>query len=100
MATYYVQFASQEEPERWHTVARVTDRRLAREMARLAATSYLRVGAPSFTGRAVSRTALAREGRLHHAEWELGFGRFREYGDGLRERAEREFRQVTLERPS
>ena len=91
MATYYVQFASHEEPDRWHTVARESDQRLAREMARLAGTSYMRAATTSgFTGRAVSRWALARAGRLQHAEWELGFGRFREYGEALRKRAERE----------
>jgi hypothetical protein len=60
MATYYVQFASQDEPRRWHTVARVEDRALAQEMARLAASSL--VTAARNVGRAVSRSALKREG--------------------------------------
>jgi hypothetical protein len=88
-ATYYVQFAAPEEPGRWHTVARIDDRRLAEEMARIAGASYMRTTVRSrFAGRAVSRSALRREGGLQHAEWELGFGRFREYGEGVRARAE------------
>ena len=86
MATYYVQFASQDEPRRWHTVARVEDRALAQEMARLAARSF--VTAAKTVGRAVSRSALKREGALHHAEWELGFGKYREEAESLCERAE------------
>lgn len=94
-ATYYVQFADPEEPGRWRTVARVHDHPLAQEMARLARTSYLRTTVTSeshFLGRAVSRSALRREKSLHHADWELGIGRFRAYGDGLREKAERNLR--------
>ena len=45
-----------------------------------------------YVGRAVSRSALRKEGKLQHAEWELGFGRYRAYGDALRERAERNLR--------
>ena len=84
-----MQFAAPEEPRRWHTVAWTDDRRLAREMARIAGASYMRTTLTSrFAGRAVSRSALRREGGLQHAEWELGFGRFREYGKGVRARAE------------
>lgn len=90
MVTYYVQFASLEEPGRWHTVARVDDdRRLAEEMARIAGSSFMRTTtATRYAGRVVSRSALRREGALHRAEWELGFGKYREYGAALRERAE------------
>lgn len=93
MATYYVQFASLEEPGRWHTVARVDDRRLAEEMARIAGTSFMRTTtAPRYAGRVASRSALKRAGTLHHAEWELGFGKHRQYGEALRERAEHRLR--------
>jgi hypothetical protein len=96
--TYYVQFASPEEIDRaevrpsrsWHTIARVSDRMLADEMARLAETSYMRTtSTPTFVGRAISRSALKREGGWHHAEWELGIGTFRDYGEALRERGQR-----------
>ncbi len=83
-----MQFASLDEPGRWHTVVRVDDRALAEEMARLAATSLMTTTATRFVGRAVSRSALRREGALHHAEWELGFGRHRADAQRLRERAE------------
>jgi len=86
MATYYVQFAPQDEPGRWHTVARVEDRALAQEMARLAVRSF--ATAAKNVGRAVSRSALKREGTLHHAEWELGFGTYREEAESLSERAQ------------
>jgi len=91
--TYYVQFALPGEPGRWHTIARVDDQELAREIARLAEGGYMRISVTShYLGRAVSRSALRKEGRLQHAEWELGFGRHRAYGDGLRERAEQNLR--------
>jgi hypothetical protein len=57
--TYFVQIADPEEPERWHTVARVEGKALANEVVRLA-----------------------------HAEWELGMGEYRHYGRALVERAE------------
>ena len=92
-ATYYVQFSDPEEPGRWHTIARVDNQELAREIARLAEGGYMRTTVTShYVGRAVSRTALRKEGRLQHAEWERGFGRHREYAEGLRERAERNLR--------
>lgn len=95
MATYYVQFASSQAPERWSTIARVDDRRLADEMARLAGTGFMRLTLTSrFVGRAVSRSALKREGGLQHAEWGLGFGRHRDYGERLRQRAELELRRA------
>ncbi len=95
MAIYYVQYASSRAPDRWYTIARVDERRLADEMARLAGTAFMRLTlTSSFVGRAVSRSALKREGGLHHAEWELGFGRDREYCERLRERAERELRRA------
>lgn len=98
--TYYVQFASPHEVEPedgsepvWHTIARVHDRRLADEIARLAESGYMRTTVTShYSARAVSRSALRREGHLHHADWELGMGKFRAYADGLRERAERNLR--------
>jgi len=40
--TYYVQISDPEEPERWHTVARVDGRELADEGVRLAEGSYMR----------------------------------------------------------
>ena len=40
--TYYVQISDPEEPERWHTVARVEGRELADEVIRLAQGSYMR----------------------------------------------------------
>jgi len=92
-ATYYVQFSEPEEPGRWHTIARVDNQDLAREIARLTEGGYMRISVTShYIGRAVSRSALRKEGKLHHAEWELGFGRHRAYGDALRERAERNLR--------
>lgn len=94
--TYYVQFASPEEEDQpWHTIARVHDRALAEEMAHLAEGSYGRasVSADShYVARAVSRSALEREGSRHHADWELGIGHHRWYGDLLREKAERNLR--------
>ena len=96
MSTYYVQFASLEEPRLWHTVARVDDRMLAREMAWIAGTSFMRTTtATRYVGRAVSRSALKGEGTLHHAEWELGFGKHRQYGEALRRRAERRLQQAS-----
>ncbi len=88
--TYYVQIADSEEPERWHTVARVEGRALADEVVRLARGSYMRttVMAESHYGaRAVSRSALRRDKRLAHADWELGMGEHRHYGRALVERA-------------
>ena len=102
--TYYVQFASPEEvghpsagaTRRWHTIARVNDRRLAEEMARLTETACMRTTMRSkFVGRAISRSALRREGGWHHADWELGIGRFQAYGEGLREKAERNLRLLS-----
>jgi hypothetical protein len=61
-------------------------------MARLAGTSYLRTTVTPDTyyqGRVLSRSALRRVGMLQHADWELGVGHFRPYGDGLRAKAER-----------
>jgi hypothetical protein len=91
-ATYYVQFATPDEPGRWHTIARLDHRGLANEMARLAGTSYLRTTvtpATYYHGRVVSRSALRRGGALQHADWELGIGHFRSYGEGLLAKAER-----------
>jgi hypothetical protein len=91
--TYFVQFSEPEDPGRWHTIARVDNQELAREIARLSEGGYMRTTVTShYVGRAVSRSALRKEGRLQHAEWELGFGRYRAYGDALRERAERNLR--------
>lgn len=93
-ATYYVQFRDPEEAgERWHTIARVDDRALANEIARLAEGSYGRTTVLThYVARTVSRTALEHEGARHHADWELGAGRFRVYGEMLREKAERNLR--------
>jgi hypothetical protein len=87
--TYYVQFADPEEPERWHTIARVQGRPLADEVVRLAEGSYMRTTVIThFAARALSRSALRREGRLAHAEWELGMGPHRTHGRALVEKAE------------
>ena len=88
--TYYVQISDPEEPERWHTVARVEGRELADEVVRLAQGSYMRatvLAESHFRARAVSRSALRREKGLAHADWELGMGEHRHYGRALVERA-------------
>ena len=91
--TYYVQIADPEEPERWHTVARVEGRELADEVIRLAQGSYMRATVlsheveRSFSALAISRTKLRREKLLAHADWELGMGEHRHYGQALVERA-------------
>ena len=91
--TYYVQFAEPETPDRWHTIARVRGRPLADEVIRLAEGSYMRTTVIShYVARAVSRSALRRDGKLAHAEWELGMGPHRQYGRSLVERAERNLR--------
>lgn len=88
--TYYVQFSDPEEPERWHTIARVQGRPLADEVVRLAEGSYMRTTVIShYSARALSRSALRRGGRLAHAEWELGMGPHRDYGRALVAKAER-----------
>jgi hypothetical protein len=88
--TYFVQIALPEEPERWHTVARVQGRELADEVVRLAAGSYMRTTViEHYAARAVSQSRLRREGVLAHAQWELGMGEHRHYGRALVERAER-----------
>lgn len=93
-ATYYVQFRDpEEEAGRWNTIARVDDGELAEEIARLAQGSYGRTTVIThYTARTVSRSALEREGSRQHADWELGVGRYRAYGEMLRERAERNLR--------
>jgi hypothetical protein len=88
--TYFVQIAAPEEPERWHTIARVQGRELADEVVRLAAGSYMRTTViEHYTARAVSQSRLRRDGVLAHAQWELGMGEHRHYGRALVERAER-----------
>jgi hypothetical protein len=96
--TYYVQFLDpDEELERWHTIARVQGRELADEVLRLAEGSYMRTTVIShYRGRAVSRSALRRDGRLAHAEWELGMGPHRHYGRALVEKAERNLRPASI----
>jgi hypothetical protein len=90
-ATYYVQFSSPvEDPERWHTIARVEGKALADEIVRLVEGSYGRVTVTyHYSGRAVSRSALRKAGALQHADWDLGVGHHRQYGDALREKAVR-----------
>jgi Ala-tRNA(Pro) deacylase len=92
--TYYVQFQDPaEEPERWHTIARVQGRELADELVRLTQGSYMRATVTThYLSRALSRSALRRAGKLAHAEWELGMGPHREYGRALVEKAERNLR--------
>ena len=69
--TYFVQFSEPEDPGRWHTIARVDNHELAREIARLSEGGYMRTTVTShYVGRAVSRSALRKEGRLQHAEWD------------------------------
>lgn len=89
-ATYYVQFEAPEEPGRWHTVACVHDHALADEVARLAEGSFERTTVLThYRARVCSRSALRRDGALAHAEWELGMGQHRGYGEALLHRAER-----------
>jgi hypothetical protein len=90
-ATYYVQFSSPvDEPERWHTIARVEGKPLADEMVRLVEGSYGRTTVTyHYAGRALSRSALRRDKALQHADWELGIGRHREYAEALRAKAVR-----------
>lgn len=88
--TYYVQIADPEDPERWHTVARVEGRELADEVIRLAQGSYMRttvMAESHYSARAVSRSQLRKDKRLAHADWELGMGEYRQYGRALVERA-------------
>jgi hypothetical protein len=57
--TYFVQFSEPEDPGRWHTIARVDNQELAREIARLSEGGYKRTTVTShYVGRAVSRSAL------------------------------------------
>ena len=93
-ATYYVQFSSPEDdPERWHTIARVEGKALADEIVRLVEGSYGRTTVTfHYAGRALSRSALRKDKTLQHADWELGIGRHREYGDALLAKAERNLR--------
>jgi hypothetical protein len=89
-ATYYVQFESPEEPGRWHTIACVHDHVLADEVARLAESSFGRTEVLThYHARVVSLSALRRAGTLAHAQWELGMGHHRGYGEALLYRAER-----------
>ena len=88
--TYYVQISDPEEPERWHTLARVEGRELADEVIRLAEGSYMRttvLAESHYKARAVSRSQLRKDKRLAHADWELGMGEYRHYGRALAERA-------------
>lgn len=96
LPTYYVQIGVPEEDfQRWHTIARVDDRQLADEIARLAEGSYGRVHVTEhYVARAVSRSALEREHARQHADWELGAGNYRGYGNSLREKAERNLRST------
>jgi hypothetical protein len=96
-ATYYVQFSSPvDDPERWHTIARVEGKPLANEMVRLVEGSYGRVAVTyHYAGRALSRSALRKAGALQHADWELGVGHYRDYGEVLREKAVRNLGAVS-----
>jgi hypothetical protein len=88
--TYFVQIADPEDPDRWHTVARVEGKALADEVVRLAQGSYMRttvMAESHFQARALSRSRLRQDKRLAHAEWELGMGERRHYGRALVERA-------------
>ena len=92
--TYYVQFQDPaEEPDRWHTIARVQGKERADEVVRLARGSYMRATVTThYLAQALSRSALRRDGRLAHAEWELAMGPHREYGRALVDKAERNLR--------
>jgi hypothetical protein len=92
--TYYVQFSSPvEDPDRWHTIARVEGKALADEMVRLVEGSYGRTTVTyHYLGRALSRSALRRDGVLQHADWEIGVGHFRDYAEMLLEKAVRNLR--------
>ena len=89
--TYFVQICDpEEEPERWHSVARVEGRELADEVVRLAQGSYMRttvMAESHYLARAVSQSALKRDKGLAHAQWELGMGPHRHYGRALVEKA-------------
>jgi hypothetical protein len=88
--TYFVQIAEQEDPDRWHTVARVEGKALADEVVRLAQGSYMRttvMAESHYQARALSRSRLRQDKRLAHAEWELAMGEHRHYGRALVERA-------------
>lgn len=90
--TYYIQIADSEDRERWHTVACVKGRELADEVVRLAQGSYMRatvLAETHYVARAVSQSALRRDKRLAHAQWELGMGEHRHYGRALVARASR-----------
>ena len=85
-----MQIADPEDPERWHTVARVEGKALADEVVRLAEGSYMRttvMAESHYLARSVSRSQLRRDKRLAHADWELGMGEYRHYGRALLERA-------------
>lgn len=89
--TYFIQIADPEDPDRWHTVARVEGRELADEVVRLAQGSYMRttvMAESHYLARSVSRSQLRRDKRLAHAEWELGMGDHRQYGRALLEKAQ------------
>jgi hypothetical protein len=96
LPTYYVQVSIPEEAfGRWHTIARVDDRTLAEEIARLAEGSYGRVHVTRhYMARVISRSALEKEHARQHADWELGAGQYRGYGNALREKAERNLRST------
>jgi hypothetical protein len=86
--TYFIQVADPEEPDRWHTIARVEGRELADEVVRLAQGSYMRTTViEHYAARAVSQSRLRRDGVLAHAQWELSMGEYRHYGRALVERA-------------
>ena len=88
--TYFVQIADPEDPDRWHTVARVEGKALADEVVRLAQGSYMRTTVMAeghYEARAFSRSRLRQDKRLAHAEWELAMGEHRHYGRALVERA-------------
>ena len=68
--TYFVQIADPEDPERWHTVARVEGKTLANEVVRLAQGSYMRttvMAESHYLARSLSRSRLRRDKRLAHA---------------------------------
>jgi hypothetical protein len=93
-----VQFAEPETAKpHWHTIARVSDLELANEIARLAESSYMRTTVlreDHYVARTISRSALKAEGGWPHADWEISAGSFRQYGEALQAKAERNLSAV------
>ncbi|HSK16529.1 MAG TPA: hypothetical protein VK915_10210 [Gaiellaceae bacterium] len=91
--TYYVQFLDpQEDSGRWHAIARVDGRALAEEIAPGARLLRADDGHHALHRPDGLPLGARKEGTRHHADSELGAGRYRAYGEVLREKAERNLR--------